>query len=283
MCSLIFERSILPDVVLLKRQLQTYSKEDRIDLVGIDSDNNVVVVEIKDRTVDESIIPQVLRYAVWVETHPDAVKSIWLEQKDKLAEIRFDWDREVTLKILVVAPSFKPSVQRLVNRITYPVMLLEFKKFCDGEREYIFLDEAIPEKEAPYKAIDAVRLYDLDFYKKNYSPDSAKEFWRLCERVETYVKDRGWNLSRADNKGYVAFKYGFFIVFGVQFVSSKSFALFFKIPQHVAERFSERATEMLRYEEAWNQAVYKVSDGGVDLQALEPLFSAAYDHIVRKK
>jgi RecB family endonuclease NucS len=63
---IIFEtKNILPDVFLLKRQLQTYSKEDRIDLVGLDNENNVLVIEIKDEIVNESVIPQVLRYTVF--------------------------------------------------------------------------------------------------------------------------------------------------------------------------------------------------------------------------
>ena len=78
---LIFEKNLLPDVFLLKQQLRTYTGQERIDLVGIDNENNIAVIEIKDEIADESVIPQVIRYAVWVETHPDAIKSIWLEQK----------------------------------------------------------------------------------------------------------------------------------------------------------------------------------------------------------
>ena len=145
---ILFEtKNILPDVFLIKRQLQTYTREDRIDMVGVDNENNILVIEIKDEMVDESVIPQVLRYAVWVETRPDAIKSIWLEQKDKPEDIVFDWEKDFDLKILIIGPPFKPSVQKLINRIMYPVELIEFKKFNDGSSDYIFLNKLIIEDE----------------------------------------------------------------------------------------------------------------------------------------
>jgi len=281
---ILFEtKNIIPDVCLLKRQLQTYAKEDRIDIVGLDNENNILVIEIKAEMVDESVIPQVLRYAVWVETHPDAIKSIWLEQKDKPKDIDFDWEKDFDLKLLIIGPSFKPSVQKLINRITYPVELIEFKKFNDGCSDYIFLNKLIIEDEKPATPVSTVRQYDEDFYKKQYNPASAKEFWLLCNRLEDYIKAKGWNLTRSNNKGYVSFKYGFPIVFGVIFSGSKSFCLFFKISKETTESIKIKDHEMLRYEEQWNQALYKIESGSLNLELFEPLFEEAYKNIVGKK
>jgi hypothetical protein len=281
---IIFEtKNILPDVFLLKRQLQTYSKEDRIDLVGLDNENNVLVIEIKDEIVNESVIPQVLRYSVWVETHPDAIKSIWLEQKDKHENFVFDWEKEFNLKVLIIGPSFKLSVQKLINRITYPVELIEFKKFNDGTNDYVFLNKLIVEDEKVARPVSTTREYDEEFYKLNYNPNSAKEFWKLCTHLEEYIKAKGWNLTRSNNKVYVSFKYGFPIVFGVMFTGSKSFSLFFKIPKEIAVKTKIKDYNILRYDEQWNQALYKVESGDIDLKKFEPLFSEAYKNIVGEK
>jgi hypothetical protein len=280
----IFEtKNILPDVFLLKRQLQTYTREERIDLVGVDNENNILVIEIKDETVDESVIPQVLKYTVWVETHPDAIKSIWLEQKNKPEDIIFDWEKEFNLRVLIIGPSFKPSVQKLINRITYPVELVEFKKFNDGTNDYVFLNKLIIEEEKAVRPVSTIREYDEEFYKQHYNPNSAKEFWKLSNRLEEYIKTKGWNLTRSNNKGYVSFKYGFPIFFGVNFIGSKSFCLFFKIPREIAQKMKIEGHEMLRYEEQWNQALYKTESGAVDIKRFEPLFIAAYKNIVGEK
>ena len=45
----IFEtQNILPEVYLLKRQQNTYNNKERIDIIGLDNENNIVIVEIKD-------------------------------------------------------------------------------------------------------------------------------------------------------------------------------------------------------------------------------------------
>jgi len=74
---MIFEtENILPEVFLLKRQQNTYNNKERIDVIGLDNENNIVIIEIKDEMAHESVLSQVLNYAVWVEAHPDAIKNL---------------------------------------------------------------------------------------------------------------------------------------------------------------------------------------------------------------
>lgn len=70
---IIFETpEILEDIFLLKRQVRGGNKAGIPDIVGIDNDGNICIVEMKNVTVDASIIPQVLQYAFWAETNPDS-------------------------------------------------------------------------------------------------------------------------------------------------------------------------------------------------------------------
>ena len=277
---IIFEtKGIFPDIFLLKRQLQI-SKENRIDLIGLDKENNILIIELKDETVDENIIPQVLNYAIWVEGHPDSIKSIWLEQKNLQEDFTFDWEKTYGIKILIIAPSFKPSVQRAVNRINYPVDLIEFKKFTDEVHDYIFLNQLILEEEKAVKPVSTVREYTLEYYKQHRNPKSAEQFWTLANRIEKYIKERGWNLQRSNTSFYISFKYGFPIVFGIMFLGSRSFGLFFKISKRVTDKIKIPGYNLHRYEDEWNQALYKVESAAVDLKKLDPLFKAAYKNIV---
>jgi len=212
----IFEtKDILPDVFLLKRQLQL--PKDRIDLIGLDKENNILIIEIKDELVEESIIPQVLNYAIWVEAHPDAVKSIWLAQKNLPEDFSFDWDKPYNIRIIIIGPSFQLSVQKSVNKINYPVDLVEFKKFNDGKHDYIFLNRLITEEER-IRPVSTVREYSLEYYKQHRNPKSAEQFWALASRIEKYIKEKGWNLQRSNTSFYVSLKYGFPIVFGIMFL-----------------------------------------------------------------
>jgi hypothetical protein len=93
------------------------------------------------------------------------------------------------------------------------------------------------------------------------------------------VAQHNWPLEKKFNKGYVGYKHGFFNVFGLTWLGSKSFALFFKVPEEVAERHQPSAWQPLRYEEEWKQVLYKIERADASLEVLEPLFEAAYKHI----
>jgi len=276
----IFEtKDILPDVFLLKRQLQL--PRDRIDLIGLDKDNNILIIEIKDELVEESIIPQVLNYAIWVEGHPDSIKSIWLTQKNHPEDFSFDWDKPYNIKIIVIGPSFQPSVQKSVNKINYPVDLIEFKKFNDGKHDYIFLNKLITEEEK-IKPVNTTREYSLEFYKQHRNPESAEQFWTLANRIEKYIKEKGWNLKRSNASFYVSFKYGFPIVFGIVFLGTRSFGLFFKVSKNTVNKIKIPGYNLHRYEDGWNQALYKLESDKIDLKKFDSLFEAAYKNIVGK-
>ena len=61
---MVFETpEILADVFLLKRQIRGGCKPGIPDIIGIDNDGNICIIEMKNITVDASIIPQVLQYA----------------------------------------------------------------------------------------------------------------------------------------------------------------------------------------------------------------------------
>ena len=47
-----------------------------MDLVGLDKDNNIVIIEVKDEIVEESVISQVMEYAMWLESNPDLIKTL---------------------------------------------------------------------------------------------------------------------------------------------------------------------------------------------------------------
>lgn len=107
--------NILSDVFIIRRQVRANRGADIPDIVGVDKDRNIVLIEMKNSTVDEHIISQVLRYAIWAETNPDSVKSMWLECQNRPDDLDIDWgDNEV--RIIVVAPQIGPKVPAFATR-----------------------------------------------------------------------------------------------------------------------------------------------------------------------
>lgn len=269
----VFERSeLLEDIFLLKRQIRGGGKPGIPDIVGLDNDGNVCIIEMKNVTVDVSIIPQVLEYAFWAETNPDSVKSLWLECKDKPDDITISWD-DCQVRILVIAPSILRSTLDLVDRIDYPVDLIEIKRWIEGKNEFLLVNRLEDDKKPKPKPVSGLQTYDENFYKTHYNSESAKEFIRYTREVEQLIREKGWQLTTKFNKTYCGFKAGYRNAFGIHWVGSKTLSFFFKVGEKEAKRLKLPIT---KYQTEWKQAVYYIDPKKTKTKDFIPLFEFAY-------
>ncbi len=266
-------REILEDIFLIKRQIRGGNKTGIPDIVGIDNDGNICIIEMKNVTVDASIIPQVLQYAFWAETNPDSIKSLWLECDNKPDDIAISWD-SFQVRIIVIAPSILRSTLDIVDKINYPVDLIEVKRWVEDKNSLYLVNklEADP-KVTRIKPTSGMQEYDEEFYKKEYNKKSAIEFIKYARDVERLVTKKDWNLEIKFNKHYCGFKAGFFNAFGIQWIGTKTFALFFKLSEDEAKGTN---IEMTKYESQWKQAVYYIEPGKTKIEDYEPLFELSY-------
>ena len=242
---IIFETpEILEDIFLLKRQVRGGNKAGIPDIVGIDNDGNICIVEMKNVTVDASIIPQVLQYAFWAETNPDSIKSLWLECDNKPDDLSISWD-SFQVRIIVIAPKILPSTLDIVDKINYPVDLIEANRWVEADNQLLLVRKLEPEeKKNRPKPISGLQTYDDEFYNREY-----------VKEVEDIIKKNSWSLETKFNKHYCGFKAGFFIAFGIKWVGSKTFAFFFKLSETEAKEFK---IPMTKYEKQWKEAIYYI-------------------------
>ncbi|MBW1699654.1 MAG: hypothetical protein JRH18_17225 [Deltaproteobacteria bacterium] len=266
-------QEILEDIFLIKRQIRGGNKTGIPDLVGIDNDGNICIIEMKNVTVDASIIPQVLQYAFWAETNPDSIKSLWLECDNKPDDIAISWD-SFQVRIIVIAPSILRSTLDIVDKINYPVDLIEVKRWVEGKNSLYLVNklEADP-KATRIKPTSGMQIYDEEFYKREYNKKSAIEFIKYAKELEKFIAKQDWNLELKFNKHYCGFKAGFFNAFGIQWVGTKTFAFFFKLSEDEAKSTNIKLT---KYESQWKQAVYYIVPGKTKIEEYEPLFELAY-------
>jgi hypothetical protein len=263
---------ILEDIFLLKRQIRGGGKQGIPDIVGIDNDGNVCIIEMKNVTVDAAIIPQVLQYAFWAETNPDSIKSLWLEAEDRPDDLAVAWD-DLQVRIVVIAPTILRSTLDIVNRINYPVDLVEVKRWVEDDNSFLLVNLLDPEAKRTVRPVSGLQTYDADYYLSQYNKDRAKEFLRYIEEVEALVRQKGWSLDTKFNKNYCSFKAGFFIAFGVKWIGTKTFAFLVKLPEAEARALSP---QMTRYEAQWKEAVYYIEPGKTSTADFVPLFEKAY-------
>jgi hypothetical protein len=277
-----FERTIfdtselLEEIFLLKRQIRGGNKTGIPDIVGVDNDGNVCIVEMKNVTVDASIIPQVLQYAFWAETNPDSIKSLWLECDNKPDDLQINWDT-FQVRIIIIAPSILRSALAIVEKINYDVELIEVKRWVEGENQLLLLDRLEQEeKKAKPKVVRGLQKYDEAFYLRNYNKQSAEQFLKYAKELEALVAQRGWALEMKFNKHYCGFKAGFFNAFGIEWRSAKTFSFFVKISEKDARQLTPKMT---KYSTQWKQAVYYIDPAKTKTGDYVGLFEFAYKHL----
>jgi len=275
---------ILQDIILIQKRVRSGSGGEIPDLIGVDRENNIIIIELKDEPATADIIPQVLKYALWVESNPDSIRALWLEKKDRPEDFTPEWDN-LSVKIKIIAPAFKPEVIRLINKINYDVELTEIKRFIEGDDTFVLFNTLETSEEKPKKIARGVGIYDNEhFYEEEgYNRQSIKVFFRKVEEIKNLVQEKGWNLTLKHNKGYVSFKYGFPMVFGVTFGTTKRVVIFFKMSKRIFEGISNNKKMGVDYDERWKEAGYIVDSPDFDVKKLMPLFEASYEYIVGGK
>jgi len=151
------------DIYIIHRQIRTGSRQGIPDMLGVDQDGRVCIIELKNQEADEGILPQALSYAIWAETNPDSIKAIWLESKRKPEEIEIDWDN-LDIRLVLIAPSFKETVPRMIGKIGYPVDLVRVRRYSFEGEEFILV-EVLEDKPVKVGITTVRRDWDWEFYR----------------------------------------------------------------------------------------------------------------------
>ncbi len=266
-------KEVLSGITILKRQVRAGG--DIPDMIGVDRDNYVVVIENKNVTVDEAILPQILRYALWAETHPDAIKAMWFEAKERP---EMDWDH-LQIRVVVFAPSITLTVPRLVKKIGYPVDLIELKKFVVAKEEFILV-RTLEEPEAVSKRPTAGRdTYDRAYYEEHRNPKSVETFFTLKDEFQRIVQTQTWNLTTKFTSYGVVFKNGFFNAFGIQWSTTKSLEIFVRLPKPKVPTAKRLCPYPIYYEDGWRSIWLDVTDK-LPSKKLLPLLRLGYENIL---
>ena len=167
------------DISIIHRQIRSGTKDGIPDMIGIDTDNRICIIELKNIEANEDIVPQALQYAIWAETNPDSIKSLWLECKNKPEDLKPDWDN-LDIRILLVAPNFKQNVLKMSKKINYPVELYKVRSPDDhfdrlsvafGIRNFEHLEQGLAEMHRVLRPGGKMVILELSY------PDNPFLLW----------------------------------------------------------------------------------------------------------
>src|SRR5581483_5147474 len=208
-------------------------------------------------------------------------KTLWLEAPNQLEDVGVDWEH-YEVRIIIIAPLIERSTLELVNTINYPVDLIEVKRWVEGSSQFLFVDKLEPEQPKKIKPVRGLQVYDRDFYEAHHNKRSVEAFLQFAKTTQEFVKAKGWPLEMKFNRNYCGFKHGFFNVFGIKWMGSKTFAFFIKLPESVAQKIQPDGLKMNRYSNRWKQAYYIIDPSKTNVKKFLPLFQKALESVTGK-
>jgi hypothetical protein len=263
------------DLFIIKRQVRTGTKEDILDMIGVDRDSRICIIELKNVEATEDIVPQALRYAIWAETNPDSIKNLWLECKNKPDDINIDWDN-LEIRILLVAPAFRQNVLKISKKINYKTELYKVLRYSDSDNEFVSV-EILEEDEKKIVSTHAKEEWDWKYYEANHDKDSVENFRKAVHQIDDLCKKQKWNVPFNLNKAYVGFKKGKHVLFDVGWVSISTWCVHIKVPEKTAKEFPCKNWRYHNYEKSFNNAVFRPNDpSNLNIDELKGLFEIAY-------
>lgn len=269
----VFEtQELLQDIILIKRQIRRGGKAGIPDIIGIDNDGNICIVEMKNTTVDSSIILQILQYVIWAENNPDSIRSLWLECEKRDDNIPVNWE-DPQIRVIVIAPHILRSALGVIHKINYQMDMIEIQRWVEGKNQWLLVNKLKEECKPKVRPVTGLAIYNKEFYERQYNKKSAIEFMRYIKEVEEIIRCKNWILETKPNKHYCGFKAGFFNAFGIKWVGTKTFAFFFKLSEKEARKIK---LPMTKYEDGWKEAVYYIDPAKTKTKQFLPLFAMAY-------
>ena len=272
-------QDLLPDIFILYRQIHTGSKQGIPDLLGVDQDSRICIIEMKNVEVGEDILPQVLTYAMWAETNPDSIKAIWLEAKSRPEDIKIEWDA-LEVRIIVIAPSFKSNVLKLSSKINYPLDLVQVRRFCQEDEEFILVETLADIPQAKPTTTKVMGDWNWEYYEQEHGKEPTMEFRNVVNQLNQFVKKQDWDLPYNLNKSYVGFKLGNKVVFDVSWDSTKTWSIQMKIPPEISESFEGKNWKYYKYEASFKNSKFRLlGNGNIDVSELSEMLIAAYRNV----
>ncbi|MGO8930528.1 MAG: hypothetical protein ACLQU3_27035 [Limisphaerales bacterium] len=270
-------KEILSGIYILGRQVR--AGRDILDMIGIDRDG-AVVIENKNEEVDEGIIEQILRYAIWAEKHPADIKTLWLEAKDCPRDTLPDWE-DLQIRLVVLAPSITPDALHFAKKLNYEVEFIEINKFVVGSHEIILVNHLESAEDEARGVARGMQVHDKEFYKEDHDSHTVDAFFDLAAEVERIVKANGWDL-RSNSTGWgLAFKHGRDRAFGIEFWNKTSFGIFLQLSTKGA---ANRAKKLCPYPSEYDGKFFEFEvTKDMEPKRLTPVLQLAYECLMEKR
>jgi len=272
-------QELLGDIVILKRQIHTGSRQGILDMLGVDQEGNICIIEMKNEQVSEDVILQVLGYAMWAENNPDSIRALWLESTNKPEGIKINWN-SIKVRIIVVAPSYRAKALKKKSKIVYPFDLVQIQRYSFENDEFILVETLEEEATRKHKITKASTIRTWGDYEDDHGAAKTNEFKGFVKELNNFGSEKDWNLPYNLTKNYTGFKYGNRLVYFVEWSGVSSWFLGIKVSKEVAEKFLGEHWVYQRYDNGFSFGIFRTKSGKFEsIDEVKNLLENAYKRI----
>jgi len=199
-----------PDLLLIGRQVAT-AHGKFIDLLAMNSDGNLVVIELKRHKTPREVVAQLLDYASWVQTLSyDDITDIYFERNgeggfEKGFAEKFSGNPpeklNEQLQLIVVAAELDHASERIINYLSdnygVPINAVFFQYFKDGNSEYLSRTWLIDPNEAEAKTSKSPSAKKIepwngqDYYVSYGDANNGNLVWEDARKCGFITADGG--------------------------------------------------------------------------------------------
>lgn len=209
------------DIFIIGREVKT-DDSSFIDLLGLNSQGNTIIIEIKKEQTPRKVIGQILEYAEWISTsigsdelnkiakikHLSGFSSLWEKYKSESGHIP---DLNEHQRLYIMAEKIDPVTEKLArylrkNGIDIFCMEINFyeqngNRFCNTKRIVGNEKVVIPDR----GDIDNEN-YDWNYYsqRRGWTEEAIERMKKFVDEVMDLGRKENWNLDIKFNRNYVA-------------------------------------------------------------------------------
>jgi len=202
---------------------QVITSRGRLDILGLDSGNVLVIIELKITESDE-MLWQALDYYDWALRNIDSIKRMYPDY-----EIHY----RQALRLMLIAPSFSDAIKRRAIYLEPSVELLEYKYLQAGDKKGVLVSPvSLP---TPPEVTDG--RGSIDDLVKYISNEQARE---ICKDVIERIKNIGNNIQVLSRKYHISF-----YVSGSRFAALSPRREYFWIDTYINEEWKATKIEAI--------------------------------------
>lgn len=258
------------DILIIGRQVDT-DYGVTMDLLGVDSFGNTVIIELKKDKTPRDVVSQAMDYASWIndleESRVREIAETYFSQKgldfgesfnSKFQKDLNDIELNNNHRILIVGSQIDSSTERIVHYLSdkfkMDINAATFNYFESNKREFLIRTFLVPEDERKRK-IRPKEITDLFFYLKSKFEEKHREFTSSIPPNGNWITFKG--LNRPGNIHY-EIKVDGTIAVDFHFEKSNEKEAFRNKIKDFVQKI-EASMPGLRYGERWPRFTFKTN------------------------